>query len=137
MLRALHFGLAGLCLFISSAGAAPFLVGTWVGQGQPDDKHQMWVARMSANGEFHAQFRTCLKGQALDQFNSGNWTLAGDVETIVVSKINDDPVLRTDIYKILSHDAKTQTYRYLPTGFVYTSHRVADSFELPSCEAIS
>ena len=122
---------------VTSATAAPFLVGTWYGQGQPYDKHEMWVARMSPDGEFHAQFRTCLKGQAFDQFNSGNWSLEGDVETIVVSKVNDTPSLRTDVYKILSHDSKSQTYRYLPTGFVYTSRRVDDKFELPSCETIS
>ena len=122
---------------LSSAAAAPFLVGTWYGEGQPNDKHEMWVARMSPDGAFHAQFRICLKGKALDQFNVGHWSLAGDVETIVIASVNGTPALRTDAYKILSHDAKSQTYRYLPTGFVYTSHRVADNFELPSCETIS
>ena len=119
------------------AAAASFLVGTWYGTGQPNDKSEMWVARMGAHGEFHAEFRTCVKGHSRDQTNAGHWTIAGDVVTVTIETVNDKPSPRTDEYKVTSHDAKSQTYTYLPTGFVYHSRRVPDSFQLPSCESIS
>ena len=117
--------------------AAPFLIGTWFGIGQPDDKGNMWIARMGADGSFHAQFRSCFKGKGLEQFAPGHWQLNGDTETINLTGVDGRPFSREDIYKVLSHDAQKQVYRYLLTGFVYTSHRVADDFQMPSCETIS
>jgi hypothetical protein len=130
--------LALILIFLATpASAASFLVGTWFGTGQPNDNSEMWVARMGAHGEFHAEFRACAKGKSEDQTNAGTWTIAGDHVTIKVETVNDTPWPRTDEYQILSQDGKTQTYRYIPNGFVYHSRRVPDSFQLPSCEAIS
>jgi hypothetical protein len=129
-----------LICFIASTSplcAAPFLVGTWFGTGQPNDKSEMWIAQMLPNGDFRAQFRACIKGQALDQTNTGTWVLQGDIETISIITIDDQFWPRTDVYKILSHDSQRQTYRYLKTGFVYNSKRVDDKFQMPSCETIS
>ena len=47
------------------------------------------------------------------------------------------PLAQTELYKVLSHDGARQVYRYEVTGFVYTSRRVDEKFELPSCETIS
>jgi hypothetical protein len=121
----------------SPACAAPFLVGTWFGTGQPGDKGEMWIARMGADGSFHAQFRSCARGKATDLFQTGSWVLNGDMETISVTSVNGVFYLRNDSYKILSHDQNRQTYRYLPTGFVYNSRRVDEKFQMPECEAIS
>jgi len=126
-----------LALAATPASAASFLVGTWYGTGQPNDKSEMWVARMGAHGEFRAEFRACVKGQSLDQVNLGTWSVAGDQVTVKIDTVNDTPFPRTDEYKILAQDGKTQTYRYIPNGFVYHSRRVPDGFELPSCEAVS
>ena len=127
----------GLLLTVSSACAAPSLVGTWFGTGQPDDKGEMWIAHMLPNGEFRAEFRSCIKGKAFDVIQTGQWSLAGDIETISIITANGLLNLRTDTYKILFQDGKRQTYRYLATGFVYNSRRVDDKFQMPSCETLS
>ena len=129
--------ISAVLLFSPVASAAPFLVGTWFGEGQPYDKHEMWMAQMMPNGNFRAQFRSCIKGQAHDQIQTGQWSLAGDMETITTFTVYGKPDQFTSLYKILWQNGKKQTYRYMTTGFVYTSTRVADTFELPSCETIS
>ena len=117
--------------------AAPFLIGSWFGTGQPDDKAAMWIAHMGAGGAFAAQFRSCVKGHEFDEVETGRWRLDGDTETIDVQTVNGAAWSQEDTYKILSHDSQSQVYRYLRDGFVFTSHRVDDKFEMPSCEAIS
>ena len=136
MKRPLLFGLLLLAL---PASAAPqsWMVGTWFGSGQPNDKSEMFIAHMLPNGDFAAQFRACVKGKAHDTVNTGNWSLTGDLETITISTVNGQFFPRTDVYKILSHTDRKQTYRYEPTGFVYTSSRVKDNFQMPDCETIS
>jgi hypothetical protein len=117
--------------------AAPFLVGAWFGQGQPNDKSEMWLARNAPDGTFQVQFRACSKGKALDQMETGRWSLAGDTETLEVLSVNGAPMAQKEIYKILSQDGAKQVYRYQATGFVYSSRRVDGNFEMPSCETIS
>ena len=68
---------------------------------------------------------------------TGRWQLTGDVETLHVRSVNGAPASLDDSYRILSHDGQKQVYRFLATGFVYSSKRVDDTFELPSCETIS
>jgi len=133
MLRAM----LALTLLASPAAAAPFLVGTWFGVGEPGDKSEMFLARMAPDGSFHALFRACVKGKAFDETDSGSWSLAGDMEKIHVAIVNGLPAPRDDFYKILWQNGKKQTYRYMATGFVFTSRRVEDGFEMPGCEAIS
>ena len=117
--------------------AAPFLIGAWFGQGQPDNKGEMWLARNFPDGSFQVQFRSCNKGHALDQVETGRWSLNGDTETLQVLTVNGAPLAQKELYKVLSHDGARQVYRSEVTGFVYTSRRVDDKFELPSCETIS
>lgn len=119
------------------ASAAPFLVGSWFGTGQPNDKSEMWLAHMLPNGDFRAEFRSCVKGQAYDLTQTGSWSLNGYVETISLLTVNGQFYPRTDTYKILFQNGKKQTYRYLKTGYVYNSSRVDDKFEMPNCESIS
>ncbi len=97
----------------------------------------MWLIRQAADGNFTVQFRTCVKGKNRDEIETGRWILNGDVETLQVRTVNGIAVSSNDDYKILSHDAGKQVYRFLGTGFVYTSRRVAPDFEMPDCEAIS
>ena len=117
--------------------AAPFLIGSWFGTGQPDDKAAMWIAHMGADGSFAAQFRSCVKGKGLDEIETGRWRLEGDTETININAVNGAPFSRDDVYKILLHDDGKQVYRFLRDGFVFTSRRVDNKFEMPSCDAIS
>ena len=120
-----------------SAEAAPYVVGTWYGQGQPEDRHQMWLEHMLPNGAYDGLYRTCIKGKALDVFQTGSWSLDKDWITIRLSTVNGYLSSRTDLYQTLSQGGKKWTYRYPRLGFVYSAERVDDSFKLFSCEAIS
>lgn len=126
-----------LLLSLPVAAAPPWIAGVWFGQGQPNDKSEMWIARMGADGSFHAQFRACRKGKATDVVNDGHWSLNGDQETIQIQTVNGAFFPRTDYYAILTRDGKSQTYRYLATGFVYTSRRVDAKFQMPGCDLVS
>jgi hypothetical protein len=129
--------LAALLALAAPAAAAPFPVGAWFGQGQPHDKSEMWIARMLANGEFRVQFRTCRKGKATDQFEIGRWVLKDGLETIDIALVNGQPLPRRDQYRILRQDGRMQSYRYLRTGFVFTSRRVTDDYPMPRCDLVS
>ena len=120
-----------------AAPAAPWISGFWYGQGQPNDRSEMWIAHMGADGSFHAQFRACRKGKAADVTNDGHWSLNGDMETIQIQTVGGQFFPRTDYYAILAHDGKSQTYRYLATGFTYTSKRVDAKFQMPACDLVS
>jgi hypothetical protein len=47
------------------------LIGHWFGQGEPNDRSEMWLGKASANGDFAVQFRSCRKGKASDLFQKG------------------------------------------------------------------
>ena len=117
--------------------AVPFLVGSWFGVGQPDDKGSMWLIHQTADGNFSVLFRTCVRGKNFDELETGRWSLAGDTETLSVQTVNGQKVSQSDNYRILSHDGQKQTYRFLGTGFVYSSKRVDGSFEMPDCQLVS
>ncbi len=122
-----------LAALASPAGAAPFLAGHWFGQGEPGDKTAMFLAHMLPDGGFRVQFRSCVKGKPRDSFEAGSWVLKGDLETITILTVNGlfDP--RTDVYRILWHDDRKQSYRFVPTGFAYSSSRVGEKFQMPDC----
>ncbi len=57
--------------------------------------------------------------------------------SLKVDKVDGFPEGRTDTYKMLAHDARSQKYISLGKNFPYTPQRVADDFQMPSCELIS
>jgi len=113
------------------------MVGTWFGHGQPENKDSMYVDRMLADGRWRGEYRTCVKGKASDQIQTGRWSLQGDILRLQVDTVNGVLMPRTDAYKMLAHGAKTQKYVSLNWNFSYTPQRVADDFKMPSCELIS
>ena len=127
--------LAFLCA--APAFAASYMEGTWFGQGQPDSKESMYVDRMQADGRWRGEYRTCVRGKAVDQVQMGRWSLKGDILSLQVDTVNGVLNPRTDDYKILAHSPKTQKYVSLPLNFPYTPQRVADDFKMPSCELVS
>ncbi|MDB5733649.1 MAG: hypothetical protein JWN16_286 [Alphaproteobacteria bacterium] len=131
--------LAALLLMASlpAAAAPPWLAGKWFGTGQPGDRSEMFLDSMGADGKFQAHHRWCRKGKPLDQYQAGTWTLKGDLLTINVVTVNGQPSPESDPYRIVSHDAHSQKYVYLPINFAYTSSRVANGFDMPSCELTS
>lgn len=114
-----------------------FLAGHWFGQGEPHDKSEMWLAHASPNGDFSVQFRACSKGKvARELFQKGQWWFQNGIETVRITQSGDQAMFNETPYKILSHDANSQTYS-MPSGFVFRSKRVDAKFTMPSCELVS
>jgi hypothetical protein len=64
--------------------------------------------------------------------------MKGDMLTVRIEKIDGAATpVRTDVYRILKHDARTQSYRYEATGFVYNSRKVDGKFQMPPCDLAS
>lgn len=117
--------------------AASYPVGTWYGQGQPDDRHEMWLEHMLPNGGYDGLYRSCLNGKAQDVFQTGSWSLDRDQITIRIATVNGRPASRIDLYQSLSQGHDVWTYRYLRLGYVYRAERVSGNFQLTSCDTIS
>ena len=126
------------CLTASAASAAPSLVGTWFGYGQPDSKDSMYLDHFLANGELHSQFRDCFKGVVLDDSTEdGTWSVKGDILTVKIERHNGKPAPRTDTYRLTSVTADRFKDVYVPLNFPFDEMRVADNFKMPGCELVS
>lgn len=127
------------CLLLAPvpAAAAPSLVGTWFGQGEPHDKEQMYLDRFLPNGEIHSQFRTCVKGKPHDAAEDGTWKVIGNILTIKVARHNGFPALREDVYRLDLVTPQRFKEVYLALDFPFDERRVADDFKMPSCELVS
>jgi hypothetical protein len=122
----------------SAASAAPSLVGTWFGYGQPDSKDSMYLDHFLANGELHSQFRDCFKGVVLDDSTEdGTWSVKGDILTVKIERHNGKPAPRTDTYRLTSVTADRFKDVYVPLNFPFDEMRVADNFKMPGCELTS
>ena len=114
------------------------MVGTWFGQGQPNSKESMYIDRMRADGKWRGEYRTCIKGKpSNDQVQEGSWVLKGDTLILKVERVDGRPEPRTDTYKMISHTATTQKYFSQSWNFPYTPRKMADDFQMPSCELTS
>ena len=113
-----------------------YLIGHWFGQGEPNDKSEMWLAHAGANGDFAVQFRACRKGKASDLIQKGTWWFQDGIEYVQITSSNGQIVFNETPYKILAHDGKHQTYS-MPSGFVFRSSRVDANFQMPPCELVS
>ena len=129
--------LAASLTLIAPSWAAPSLVGTWFGQGQPDSKESMYLDHFLANGRMHSLFRDCLKGKAYDSSEDGTWSVKGDLLTIKIERHNGSPAPRTDTYRLVSVTAQSFKDVYLPLNFPLDERRVDDGFTMPSCQLVS
>ncbi len=131
-------GLCGLLLATPALAQPSWMVGIWYGYGQPGNKSQMWLETVTPDGKVHVRHRSCVQGKAFDEIQEGSWSLKGDVLTLQIAKIDGQPIpARADTYRVLSHSATRQTYRYEATGFVYNSRKVDGKFQLPPCDLSS
>ena len=117
--------------------AAPSLVGTWFGYGQPDSKDSMYLDHFLANGQLHSQFRDCIKGKAFDSTEDGTWSVKGDILTIKIERHNDISAPRTDTYRLTSVTAQRFKDVYIPLNFPFDEMRVEDNFKMPGCQLTS
>ena len=127
----------GLCLIATSAAAAPPLVGTWFGQGQPGDKASMYLDHLMADGRIHSQFRDCRGGKAYDSIEDGTWSVSGNLLTIQTNFHNGALMPRTDIYTLDAASQRGFHITYIPLKFPYDERRVDDKFEMPPCDLTS
>jgi hypothetical protein len=124
--------------FAAPASAASYMVGTWFGHGQPENKDSMYIDRMLADGRWRGEYRTCITGKPpIDWVQTGRWSLQGDILNLQVDMVNGLPTRRTDAYKMLAHSDKTQSYISLSRNYPYNPARMADRFEMPSCDLVS
>ncbi|HKQ10480.1 MAG TPA: hypothetical protein VJS85_04765 [Rhizomicrobium sp.] len=126
-----------IVLFASPVCAQSTMVGTWFGQGQPHSKESMYIDRMRAGGSWRGEYRTCIKGKSSDQVQEGRWSLVGDMLILKVEFVDGRSAARTDSYKMLAHTATSQKYVSLGWNFPYTPKKMADDFQMPSCELTS
>ncbi len=137
-IAALILPVAALCILSAMPAAAQgWVIGTWFGHGQPQDKAAMYIDRMRPGGSWRGEYRTCTKGKAVDQVQTGRWSVAGDVLTLKVDTVDGIAAPRTDTYKMLAHSPASQDYLSMGWNFHYTPQRVADDFQMPSCELVS
>ena len=129
--------LMSILALAAPASAASYMVGTWFGHGQPQDKEGMYIDRMRADGSWRGEYRTCIKGKALDEIQEGHWTLQGDMLSLRVDTVNGMRETRTDLYRMLGHTATSQKYLSLGYNYPYTPTREPDDFKMPSCQLIS
>jgi hypothetical protein len=114
------------------------MAGVWFGTGQPGDRSEMYIDYFNTDGGFHNQHRECRQGKiASDIRETGRWSVKGDILTIDIATWNGQAAPRTDRYRLISVDAKTQSYVVLPTNFPYKSHKVAGDFAMPRCDLTS
>ena len=123
-------------LSAAPAAAQAWMVGTWFGNGQPHDKAAMYIDRMRPGGSWRGEYRTCMKGKAVDQFQTGHWSVEGDTLILKVETVDGAAAPRTDTYKMLAHSPAAQKYLSTAWNFTYTPQRVADDFQMPSCELV-
>ena len=126
-----------LCLLVLPAFGAPSLAGTWFGYGEPFDKSEMYLDHFLPNGELHSQFRACHNGKATDSTEDGTWAVAGNILSIHMERHNGMPAPRVDVYRLDLVTAQRFKDVYLPLNFPFDERRVADDFQMPSCELVS
>jgi len=126
-----------LCLVPLPASAAPSLVGTFFGYGQPDSKDSMYLDHFLPNGQLHSQFRDCIKGKPIDSTEDGNWKVTGNVLTIRIAHHNGRSMPRTDVYRLVSLTPQGFKDVYIPLNFPFDERRVEDSFTMPGCQLVS
>jgi len=126
-----------VCASVAPAAAQGWMIGTWFGQGQLGDPAGMYIDRMRPDGRWRGEYRTCVKGKAIDQSKTGRWSIRGDLLVLTVETVDGKPDTFTDPYRILAHGPKTQKYVSEMSSFVFTPQRMADDFQMPSCELVS
>ena len=126
-----------ILLTATPAAAQTWMIGTWFGHGQPQDKAAMYIDRMRPGGSWRGEYRTCNKGKAVDQLQTGHWSVEGDTLTLKVETVDGIASPRTDTYKMLAHSPVAQKYLSTAWNFLYAPQRVVDDFQMPSCELVS
>jgi hypothetical protein len=128
---------AAFLLFAASPALAQgWMIGTWFGH-EPDNPNIMYIDRMRADGTWRGEYRTCNRGKPIDRSNTGRWSMKGDLLVLDVQMVDGRRDPYTDPYRMLAHSPTTQKYVSLRSVGVFTPQRMADDFQMPSCELVS
>jgi hypothetical protein len=128
---------AAFLLFATSPAAAQdWMIGTWFGH-EPGRPSIMYIDRMRPDGTWRGEYRTCERGKARDQSKTGRWSMKGDLLVLDVQTVDGRRAPYTDPYRMLAHSPKTQKYVSVGSLGVFTPQRMADDFQMPSCELVS
>ena len=132
--------LSALCLMapVPARAATYPMAGVWFGTGQPNERRHIYNPTIKAEGTIHTQNRECRQGKIASEIKeTGRWSVKGDMLSIDIATVNGTPDPRTDLYRLIAVDAKSQNYVYLRTNFAYHAHKVAGDFAMPPCDLTS
>ena len=128
---------AAFLLFAAGPALAQgWMIGTWFGH-EPGSPSTMYIDRMRPDGTWSGEYRTCNRGKPIDQRKTGRWSMKGDLLVLDVQTVDGRPDPYTDPYRMLEHSPKTQKYVSASSVGVFTPQRMADDFQMPSCELVS
>ena len=70
----------GLLAVAPASGAEPSpIVGIWFGRGEPEDKSEVWLDRVNADGTWVSEFETCRGKTSEHHVESGIWRIDNGV----------------------------------------------------------
>jgi hypothetical protein len=121
------------------------IVGFWFGRGEPQDKNEVWLDRVNADGTWVSQFETCHGKLAEHHVQGGTWRMDNGIERDFGKVFDGHPTRFEFDYATVSNDGRTWSYRLSATnpthpeaiGYLFTARRVGADFRLPGCLQIS
>jgi hypothetical protein len=137
------FGLSAIA-YASGNERSP-IVGIWFGRGEPEDKNEVWLDHVNADGTWESQFETCHGKIAQHHVESGTWRMDNGVERDYGQVSDGHPAHFEFDYATVSNNGQTWSYRLAATdpqypyaiGYLFTATRVNADFRLPGCLQIS
>jgi hypothetical protein len=136
----------GLLAVTPASGAGPSqIVGIWFGRGEPEDKNEVWLDRVNADGTWVSEFETCRGKTSEHHVEGGIWRMDNGVERDFGQVSDGHPTHFEFDYATVSNNGQTWSYRLAATdlkypnvvGYVFTARRVDADFRLPGCLQIS
>ncbi|TMP29249.1 hypothetical protein CWB99_02355 [Pseudoalteromonas rubra] len=100
------------------------LVGTWLGEKEIQETGTIrrWTNTRTADGHYNIKFTSYRDGEVVDErTESGLWSYSGCLYTVIVKKVDSDPVLYQEVYRV--HEVTDSMMKY-------TNFRTANEFKL-------
>jgi hypothetical protein len=136
----------GLAAVTPASSAAPSpIVGIWFGRGEPQDKTEVWLDRINADGTWSSEFETCTGKILHHHVESGIWRMDNGLERDFGQVSDGHPTHFEFDYTTVSNNGQSWSYRLAATdpfyadaiGYVFNARRVNADFRLPGCLQIS
>ncbi len=136
------FAVAALWTITAWAGG---IEGRWYGEDYEQDPgvRTQWLNYRAADGTFSVEFRQYRNCQLeMRQIESGHWSLVGSVYTMVTEWVEFSLILPgephyTEVYDVVTLEARAMSYRHRRTGILFKARQVGPDFDFPACEPMS